>query len=161
MYKPNDIWYNKCPSKTNLYSTHDIIHNPIEQQRDIKSLKSFKLLQSNIIVKGLFVLFANGISPQFNIELTAILRVYQIIYLQKEISTKRDIKWLFTQSMQSGPRFNIKMSSYQYRKSHCGNKTVVRSSYIHNGISYTGKMSSLYWIGALTTFLTIACQWIC
>ena len=41
------------------------------------------------------------------------------------------------------------MTSYQYRKSHCGDKTVVRSSYLHNGISYTGKMSSLYWIGAL------------
>ena len=40
------------------------------------------------------------------------------------------------------------MSSYQYRKSHCGDKTVVRSSYLHNGISYTGKMLSLYWIGA-------------
>ena len=47
-----------------------------------------------------------------------------------------------------GGWFNIKMSSYQYRKSHCGDKTVVRSSYLHNGISYTGKMSSLYWIGA-------------
>ena len=35
------------------------------------------------------------------------------------------------------------MSSYQYRKSHCGDKTVVRSSYLHNGISYTGKMTSL------------------
>ena len=40
------------------------------------------------------------------------------------------------------------MSSYQYRKSHCGDKTVVRSSYLHNGISYIGKMSSLYWIRA-------------
>ena len=48
-----------------------------------------------------------------------------------------------------GPWFNIKLSSYQYRKSHCGDKTVVRSSYLHNGISYTGKMSSLYWIRAL------------
>ena len=47
-----------------------------------------------------------------------------------------------------GPWFNIKMPSYQYRKSHCGDKTVVRSSYLHNGISYTSKMSSLYWIGA-------------
>ena len=45
-----------------------------------------------------------------------------------------------------GPWFNIKMSSYQYRKSHCGDKTVVRSSYLHNGISYTGKATSLYWI---------------
>ena len=34
------------------------------------------------------------------------------------------------------------MASYQYRKSHCGDKTVVRSSYLHNGISYTGKMPS-------------------
>ena len=38
--------------------------------------------------------------------------------------------------------------SYQYKKSHYGDKTVVRSSSFHNGISYTGKMSSLYWIGA-------------
>ena len=45
-----------------------------------------------------------------------------------------------------GPWFNIKMSSYQYRKSRCGDKTVVRSSYLHNGISYTGKIASLYWI---------------
>ena len=44
-----------------------------------------------------------------------------------------------------GPWFNIKMSSYQYRKSHCGDKTVVRLSYLHSGISYTGKMTSLYW----------------
>ena len=50
---------------------------------------------------------------------------------------------------QPGPWFNIKMSSYQNRKSHCGDKAVVRSSYLQNGISYTGKMSSLYWIRAL------------
>ena len=54
-----------------------------------------------------------------------------------------------------GPWFNIKISSYQYRKTHCGDKTVVRSSYLHNGISYTGKMSSLYWIGALVNELVI------
>ena len=41
------------------------------------------------------------------------------------------------------------MSSYQYRKSHCGDKTILRPSYLHNGISYTGKTTSLYWIGAL------------
>ena len=51
-------------------------------------------------------------------------------------------------SLLPGPWFNIKMSSYQYRESHCGDKTVVRSSYLHNEISYTGKMTSLYWIGA-------------
>ena len=54
-----------------------------------------------------------------------------------------------TVNKQSGPWFNIKTSSYQYRKSHCGDKTVVRSSYLHNGISYTGKTTSLYWIRAL------------
>ena len=46
----------------------------------------------------------------------------------------------------AGPWFNIKMSPYQYRKSHCGDKTVVRSSYHHNGISCVGKMAFLYWI---------------
>ena len=40
--------------------------------------------------------------------------------------------------------FNIKMLSYQYRKSHRGDKTILRPSYLHNGISYTGKMTSLY-----------------
>ena len=40
------------------------------------------------------------------------------------------------------------LASYQHRKSHCGDKTVVRSSYLHNGISYTGKTTSFYWIRA-------------
>ena len=65
-----------------------------------------------------------------------------------------------------GPRFNIKMSSYQYRKSHCGDKTAVRSSYLHNGISYTHKTASLYIDGlmqekhhssALTMKLHLSC----
>ena len=41
------------------------------------------------------------------------------------------------------------VTSYQYRKSHCGDKTILRASYLHNGISYPGKTTSLYWIGAL------------
>ena len=49
---------------------------------------------------------------------------------------------------------SIKMSSYQNRKSHCGDKTVIRSSYLHNGISYTGKMVYFYWISSLT-----GCTW--
>ena len=48
-----------------------------------------------------------------------------------------------------GPWFNIKMTSYQYRRSHCGDKTILRLSYLHNGIPYTGKTPSLYWTGAL------------
>ena len=42
--------------------------------------------------------------------------------------------------------FNMNMPSYQYRKSHCADKTILVSSYLHNGIYYTGKMTSLYWI---------------
>ena len=36
------------------------------------------------------------------------------------------------------------MSSYQYSKSHCGDKTILRPSYLHNGISYTGMMTISY-----------------
>ena len=52
-------------------------------------------------------------------------------------------------SQEPGPWFNIKMSSYQQRKSHCGDKTILRPSYLHKGISYTGKTTSLYWIRVL------------
>ena len=48
----------------------------------------------------------------------------------------------------SGGQFNIKISSYQYRKSHCGDKAILRPFYLHNGTFYTGKMTSLYWIRA-------------
>ena len=49
----------------------------------------------------------------------------------------------------TGPRFNTKIKPYQYRISHCGDKTILRPSYLHNEISYTGKMPCLYWIKAL------------
>ena len=51
-----------------------------------------------------------------------------------------------------GGWFNIKMPSYQYMKSHCADKTILRPSNLHNGISYTGKMTSLYWIRALAAW---------
>ena len=51
-----------------------------------------------------------------------------------------------------GPRFNIKATSYQYRKSYCGDKTILRPSYFHNKIFFTGKMTSLYWIKAQDEF---------
>ena len=44
----------------------------------------------------------------------------------------------------TGDWFSIKVSPYQYRKSHCGDKMILWSSYLHNGISYTSKTSSLY-----------------
>ena len=48
-------------------------------------------------------------------------------------------------------RFDEKTTSYQYIKSHCGDKTILRPSHLHNGISYTGKMTCFYWIGTLAT----------
>ena len=40
------------------------------------------------------------------------------------------------------------MSSYRYRKSHWGDKTILRPSFPHNRIFYTGNTTSLYWIRA-------------
>ena len=48
----------------------------------------------------------------------------------------------------SGGLVNIKMSSYQYRKSYSGDETIIGPSYLHNGNSFTGKTTSLYWIKA-------------
>ena len=59
--------------------------------------------------------------------------------------------WLQGKQKRPGGWINIKMPSYQYRKSHCGDKTILRPSYLHNGISYTGKTTSLYWIAAQGT----------
>ena len=48
----------------------------------------------------------------------------------------------FDHTSRTGAWFDIKISSYQYRKSRCGDKTIVRSSYLHSWISYAGKMSA-------------------
>ena len=45
--------------------------------------------------------------------------------------------------------FKIKVSFYQYRKFNCGGKTMLQLPNLHNVISCTGKMTSLYWIRAL------------
>ena len=67
---------------------------------------------------------------------------------QKETSLRPPVR--------PSPWFNIKMASYQYRNSNCGDMTIVRSSYLHNGVSYTGKMTTLYWIRAQDSNL---CVW--
>ena len=64
--------------------------------------------------------------------------------------------WFWNHICWPGPRFIIKIPSYQYRKSHCGDKTILRPSYLHNGISYSGKMISLYWIRAQIVSLKMA-----
>ena len=48
-----------------------------------------------------------------------------------------------------------KCASLQYRKYHCGDKTVIFRPYnLHNWISYTGKMASLYWISAQISMIS-------
>ena len=49
---------------------------------------------------------------------------------------------------------SIKMQSHQYVKSHFGDRTILWLPYLHNGISYTGNMTSLYWIRALICCLS-------
>ena len=60
----------------------------------------------------------------------------------------------------AGVWLNVKMPSYQYRKSHYGNKTILRPSYFHNGFSYTSKMASWYWISAQVFVTTQLLQWL-
>ena len=50
--------------------------------------------------------------------------------------------WGWTAVKSAGAWFNIKIPSYQYKKYQCGDKTILRPSYLHNGISYTDKMAS-------------------
>ena len=95
------------------------------------------LVQPSLTTIGM-VSYIDSWQPQYNfLPVLSPWFVYECLLYSLSLITVRP-----------GPWFNIKMSSYQYRKSNCGDKTVVRSSYLHNGISYTGKMSSLYWIGA-------------
>ena len=70
-----------------------------------------------------------------------------VVRVSTLIATADDERKLQRPQWRPWPWFNIKMSSYEYRKSHCGGKTVVRSSSLHNGISYTHKLTSLYWFG--------------
>ena len=53
---------------------------------------------------------------------------------------------IFIQDQSLSSWFNIKMSFYQYRKSHCGDKMIIQPSCLHYGISYTGWKASLCWI---------------
>ena len=75
--------------------------------------------------------------------------------------------------VEPGPWFNIKMSSYEYRKPHCGDKTVVRSScLVHPGVRDKRRVSEIdlsqprhetaFWWrhnGAVTSQLTDRIKW--
>ena len=83
-------------------------------------------------------------------QLSTWINVYFEFIWYLDIYNKDPFNCIFTTIEHSKERapgawFNIKTWSYYYRKSHCGDEMVVRPSYVHNQISYTGKMASLYW----------------
>ena len=47
------------------------------------------------------------------------------------------------------------MLTSRHRKYHCEDQMILRPSYLHNGISYTGKMASLYLIRAQNVVFAI------
>ena len=103
-------------SNTTLSITWLLIHWGLSYNTDLMLSQTFQLIAAQLSKKAAL--------PFANFFVTASCR-----------SSKRG-PW---------PWFNIKMSSYQYRKSHCGDKTILRPSSLHKGISYTGKTASLYW----------------
>ena len=83
----------------------------------------------------------------------AALKVVQMI-TSSAVSDETFVKMPFPLKCRytaSGPQFNIKIPSYQYRKSHCGDKMILWPSHLHSGTSYTGKATYLYWIRAIIT----------
>ena len=66
-------------------------------------------------------------------------------------------RWFYASN--AGPWYGMKMSYYGYRKYHCGDKTVLLSSYLHNEISYIGKTKYLYWITALNALFCSVIQY--
>ena len=78
------------------------------------------------------------------------------ILFKQRCSNQNVTKISHNGSYHPGSWLNIKMTSHQYRKSHCCDKTILQPSYLHNGISYTGKTTSLYWIRALMAIIETA-----
>ena len=50
------------------------------------------------------------------------------------------LRWVLTRA---------KMSSYKYKNSYRGDKTILQPFYLHNGIPYTGETTHLHWIRLL------------
>ena len=110
-----------------------------------------------------------GLSMVVTIPIVSMIQMFAVKDSQQQYGWKgvkpqqMDTWWVMVRiiiplKVNYGPQLIIKMSSFPYWKSHCGDKTIARSSYLHNGISYTGKMSSLYLIRAM---VTTECKTVC
>ena len=93
---------------------------------------------------GLYLTSEKGYCQEKQVSMTSLAIWYKQMILIRLISfIWRGCGWghqwlcLWLTSGRSGPWFNIKMPYYQYRKSHCGDKMVVRSSYLRNGNSFS------------------------
>ena len=88
---------------------------------------------------------------------------YKRILLQSSLCLvipESSITWYCTQqSKDFTTLIQYKDVAYQSRKSHCGDTTVVRLSYFHNGNSFIGKTSSFYWNSLQTELNNTLHQW--
>ena len=69
-----------------------------------------------------------------------------LIYISST-SSEAGLMWVLQIPVKINPHcfrkwFGVIKMSFQYRKSHCGDKTVVISSYFDHGIPYSGKITS-------------------
>ena len=69
---------------------------------------------------------------------------FKYLHQRKYVPTSRPGGW-----------FNIKLPSYRYKKSYSGDK-ILRPFYLHNVISHTDTMTSLYWIRVQVTHIYIS-----
>ena len=150
----------KGPIMRKVCPSHDIIMKYIFGVLHISVVLYKPFIFYGIKISGLFQ-YISGLMQERNNSIANALE-FHLSCINPSISKASDISHIFTWCCScwcvwgigwSGGRINIKMSSYQYRKSHCGDKTIFRPSYLHNEISYTDKMTSLYWIRALIACL--------
>ena len=82
-----------------------------------------------------------SIIPDVNFYQWLVMHVYKIFIAWFLLGFKcivhysQEPAYIIMYSSHPGAWFNIKMLSYQYRKSHYGDKTILQPSYLHNGIS--------------------------
>ena len=102
---------------------------------------------TSLKINRLLAIATNNMHTKFEIEIPRQTRVTlrKPCRLHMDRQTDRRTRWI--QYI-----FHC-MPSYQYRKSHCVDKTILRPSYLHNGISFTGKTTFLYRIWPLVLVL--------
>ena len=85
---------------------------------------------------------------------TTFIEVALLSYRAKDNPWHTSLTQVFWQTYMA--LIQYKMTSYQYRKSHCDEQTILRPSYLQLGISFTGEMSSLYCMRALESLSSLA-----